>query len=205
MKRPRRKMDGSARSKLLVLLGVVALSALACTTPEQKLWWKVTFFDGVPPPGHEAQAEGFGEEEQQMTPAAKALAALKAAKHEISRHGPYAQKKCSQCHASEYSNKLKAKPPELCYGCHEVESFPGKYRHGPFRAGLCLACHDPHSSPNKKLLLAKREELCLTCHDATTYVRIDEHIAKNGSDCLGCHRPHAGERPKMLRKGVVVQ
>ena len=205
MKRPRRQLDPAARLSSLLLVIALGLAVSACTTPEQKLWWKVTFLDGVPPPGHETETAGFAEDVERMTPAAKALAALRAAKHEISRHGPYAQKKCSQCHASEYSNKLKAKPPELCYRCHEVETFPGKYRHGPFQAGLCLACHDPHSSTNEKLLLASRKELCFTCHDATTYAGIDEHIAKNGSDCLGCHRPHAGERPKMLRKGVVAQ
>lgn len=82
----------------------------------------------------------------------------------------------------------------LCFQCHRGldPSLPenkGKWFHGPFQAGVCLACHAPHESVYPKLLTTyPLEKLCAQCH-------ADFHAKKGAAaypsgPCSGCHSPH---------------
>ena len=83
-------------------------------------------------------------------------------------HPPFAQRDCTACHESEFSNAMRGKPGEVCFNCHkELQKtfLAGKVKHQPVDEGDCISCHNPHHSPNKNLLVAKGNDLCLTCHD----------------------------------------
>ncbi len=111
-----------------------------------------------------------------------------------SRHKPFVNGKCSDCHAMDDSQKgYLAKRPRgsLCSECHEGsgnlpdESFkdlcmtchkpgakgdvPKDKRVDPKALHVdfvdCSHCHFSHSSPNASLLRKPGRELCSTCHE----------------------------------------
>lgn len=116
---------------------------------------------------------------------------------------------CLDCHVSSHSAKndklLAAKPPEVCYGCHEREA---DLRHAPVKEGRCTECHDPHQSANKGLLREADAKLCLMCHQGggAIQTRIDLnkpsiHAPVAGGTCTDCHAEgHGGSKPKLLVK-----
>jgi len=144
----------SAKPFMSIVFGCL-LVASACATPEQRHRLATTFFDGVPPLQREEEPAPGALGSQRDARALPAKVSSGEPASNVSIHGPYGQKKCGQCHASQFSNRLKATGAELCFACHELDSFPGTIRHGPFQAGKCMACHDPHRAPNRYLLLAK--------------------------------------------------
>ncbi len=90
--------------------------------------------------------------------------------------------------------QLRYRVDKLCFQCHgvlnpEALENKGKWVHGPFQAGVCLACHAPHESPNPKLLTVyPLEKLCAQCH-------ADFHAKKGAAaypsrPCAACHSPH---------------
>jgi len=190
-------------SKRLISLALVAVASGAaaqstgCATPEQRHRVLTFFFDGVPPL-HQEEPELAPEEilVEQPTQMARAMPRTRP----LSIHGPVAEKECSECHASDYSNQLKKPKEDLCWTCHDRDDFTGTVVHGPVAAGFCDGCHDPHRSAHDYLLVSSREELCTRCHDQTSYARIAEHRAERGDDCQGCHDPHASDRKYMLKR-----
>lgn len=89
---------------------------------------------------------------------------------------------------------LRYRVDVLCFQCHRaldpsLAANRGKWLHGPFQAGVCLACHAPHDSVYPKLLTAyPLEKLCGQCHS-------DFHAGKGASaypsrPCADCHSPH---------------
>ncbi len=104
----------------------------------------------------------------------------------------------SKCEGAEGKGWKLLKPyPELCLGCHPVQSKTPL--HAPITTVGCKVCHDPHGSENKKLL--KRwplDALCYQCHDRKDDKK-NVHTAVKNNLCVGCHQPHSGEAAPLLR------
>ena len=173
-----------------------AAQSLGCATPEQRHRVLTFFFDGVPPlypeepgPMSDEPVDGQGQRLAQVRPTAI----------DVSVHGPVAKRECNGCHATDYSNRLKAEGEDLCWTCHEREDFGGKVVHGPVAAGFCGGCHDPHRSEHAFLLVRAPAELCEYCHDALSFESLPDHRVEQGDDCQGCHDPHAAGRKYMLK------
>jgi predicted CXXCH cytochrome family protein len=110
---------------------------------------------------------------------------------------------CDSCHSGTHMGekpapKLTAAPPDLCFNCHDRDSFSKKVQHPPVAAGMCLDCHDPHASGFPKLLKQNVPDLCFTCHDQAQFTKKVQHPPAAGGMCLTCHTPHAGEIEKLL-------
>jgi predicted CXXCH cytochrome family protein len=173
-----------------------AVQSLGCATPEQRHRVLTFLFDGVPPLYPEEPEptpyEPVDSQDQQ-------LARVRPAAGDMSVHGPVAKRDCSACHATDYSNRLKAEKEDLCWTCHDPEGFGGEVVHGPVAAGYCGECHDPHRSDYRFLLLRAPEDLCEHCHDALSFESLPDHRAEQGGDCHSCHDPHAADLEYMLK------
>ena len=114
-------------------------------------------------------------------------------------HLPYKEKMCSDCHDSEFSNKLIISMPELCYECHSDFNSEFDYIHYPTEAGECNSCHHPHKSKLKMLLLKPVRELCADCHDLEELLSGDMHSGIDDTECTDCHYPHGSDDVKLLK------
>jgi len=94
------------------------------------------FFDGVPKPGEKTKTGETGKKKVQG-PAALEKAPPKPGNwvEIISRHPPYAERKCKECHNTKSLNFIRGKKDGLCYTCHKKEKFEGDYLHGPVAVG----------------------------------------------------------------------
>jgi predicted CXXCH cytochrome family protein len=130
-----------------------------------------------------------------------APAGQKVPEAEGSRHAPYIEKRCPDCHASAEgvsSNLIKPKN-ELCFLCHQ-DLLKKSHGHGPAVDGNCLACHEPHESVNKALLVKPRNEICNKCHEEKRLaVMMHRRVSQVGVACPDCHNPHS-ENSKYLLK-----
>ncbi len=112
---------------------------------------------------------------------------------------------CDDCHAvhSGGDKNLKAKQPDLCYGCHrDIRSQANRQSHHPIREGKvsCTDCHDPHGSFGSKMVKADTvNELCYTCHAEKRGPFIWEHPPVE-ENCLNCHTAHGSNHSKLLTK-----
>jgi predicted CXXCH cytochrome family protein len=130
---------------------------------------------------------------------------------------------CGSCHtrldASVVPHKFKgklglsAKPPALCFQCHDKGAFTKKFIHAPVKAGMCLFCHTPHSGPYDSLLKANGNAPCLQCHAELSYEPYlpfphPDHPLSGGPDpvrkgkpfgCISCHVPHSSDWGKLFR------
>lgn len=106
-------------------------------------------------------------------------------------HRPLAYGQCIDCHGDD--GRLLAKSvAELCYKCHDSQSFIGVSVHAPVESGDCLECHDPHGSSYPALMsvsytlerfLPFSEEtygLCFSCHDSSPIQTPDKDKAETG-------------------------
>lgn len=153
------------------------------------------FFDGVPKPGEKSKTGG-----KKVQGPVLEKAPLKPENWDkiISRHPPYAERKCKECHNTRSLNFIRGKKDRLCYTCHKKEKFVGDYLHGPVAVGACLACHLPHESKYDKLLKMDSPRLCTGCH--TTLVKRDIKSHGKGKVCTQCHNPHAGSNRYFLEQ-----
>ncbi|MFQ5696999.1 MAG: cytochrome c3 family protein [Myxococcota bacterium] len=125
-------------------------------------------------------------------------------------HDP-AEDGCLDCHDPHGSDTpaLLTAPSEseLCFECHDEESFEPAVPHDPVESGECTACHDPHSSPHDNLLVAVGRELCGDCHDEVVEVaetsKTGHAAALEGRQCLSCHAPHGSEQEALLVRPLV--
>ncbi|MDA8244841.1 MAG: cytochrome c3 family protein [Elusimicrobia bacterium] len=98
----------------------------------------------------------------------------------------------------EVPSLLRYRVDRLCFQCHrELDpaspGYEGKWLHGPFQAGVCLACHQPHESANPRLLVAYPvEKLCSMCHSG--FHGKEGASRYPGKPCLACHSPHSQEK-----------
>jgi len=151
-----------------------------------------TLFDGYPslPPADQYCAEYA---ELRLQEVAQEAAGETAKASKSSRHAPYDEKACRDCHDQEKPDGLRVPARELCFTCHQG-FVKGRQVHGPVAVGDCLACHVPHTSANPSLLSAPVDKLCATCHqEARLAGALHVKVADRGLDCIECHDPHFSE------------
>src|SRR5690242_8148925 len=119
-----------------------ALAALACSlavlagcSTETKQKWLTTFFDGVPPLGStNAPATRIAPQTQSVNATnvvSKINPSSPLPRPALDIHPPYAQRDCTACHESEFSQKMRGKPGEVCFSCHKNFVTPMKVKHQP--------------------------------------------------------------------------
>src|SRR6185436_17934629 len=131
---------------LWLTLLAVALIVLGCSAPTKDKWLR-TFFDGVPVAGavtNQAAAQ-FDEDGRPLAAVATAAPTnlLAAIAPPFTKHPPYDEKKCSECHISKFSVAMKAPQKEVCFACHKDFLATMKAKHQPVDNGECTSCHEP--------------------------------------------------------------
>lgn len=152
-----------------------------------------TVFDGVPslPPAEQYCQEYHEKKLAELESAAKA-SAEGAAAVKGSRHSPYVDKLCDECHDKTKPSGLTNPPDKLCFLCHP-DILDGPSVHSPAAEGDCLGCHEPHSSSRSALLKSEIVELCISCHgEKRNAETIHQNFVSKGLICTDCHNPHAG-------------
>jgi predicted CXXCH cytochrome family protein len=116
---------------------------------------------------------------------------------------------CGSCHSGVDASSmphnftgtkgLSAEGADLCFFCHDKNTFSGKSNvHMPVAGGMCTACHDPHSSGFSKLLIS--DEVCFSCHDSASFKGKDNvHPPVAQANCAFCHNPHQSDNEKLLK------
>ncbi len=118
-------------------------------------------------------------------------------------HKPFADRSCPTCHRSGFGLTMTARPPELCYACHDKAKFARKVLHTAFSEGKCIGCHDPHVGKEAKLLRASGPRLCVSCHEAIARrmaMKTKHFPTEDG--CLNCHDAHGSDYPAELNDKV---
>jgi predicted CXXCH cytochrome family protein len=161
-----------------------------------------TVFDGVPslPAPQELCAEyaeqrlaAYKDELNQ-----KAVLASQQGKEE-SKHPPYAERKCDDCHDKTKENGLVAPKEKFCFVCHG-SFIKGENVHGPVAVGECLSCHEPHTSDYRSLLKSSRGSLCGVCHKEKRLAQgMHDRARLREMVCLDCHDPHFSNGPFLLK------
>ena len=189
--------DRGVRTWLAAAFAACFLLIAGCAT-HARHEWLVLFFDGVPPePGAVTNAPAA----QAGTVAVKTNLLIAPPEPKVFVHGPYADRECTACHESKFSQRMRGKLKEVCLGCHSDLLDKAKSTHSPVEDGECLQCHNPHQAPRKFLLVKKPTELCVECHDDTAKAKYP-HAPVSEGECLECHKPHASDQPHLLaRKG----
>jgi predicted CXXCH cytochrome family protein len=201
--KPGRWKESSVWSVALALLGLVVM--VGCTT-EGKRRWLTVFFDGVPDPNApKATNQVSPQFDEDGRPLAGAVfvkntnfAAVKAPKFTF--HPPYEEKKCTECHVSKFSVKMKGPQKKVCFECHDDFLEKIKFKHQPADNGECHTCHDPHGSPLPKMVKFTGKKACFECHDDFLENAKVKHTPADSGDCLSCHAPHGSTNKFMLIK-----
>jgi predicted CXXCH cytochrome family protein len=153
-----------------------------------------TIFDGVPslpPPERLCRDYVVQLEAQKAEAASLQMGKLEKSASE-SRHEPYTEKRCSDCHDKNKDEGLIKPKLQLCFECHP-NIVDGLYQHGPAAVGDCLSCHLPHTATFKPLLKLDRNAICSTCHrEKRLTVTLHNSAQEKGLACADCHDPHAG-------------
>ena len=186
----------------LLLCGLLLL--IGCSTEKRQAWLTV-FFDGVPPLGGVTNAPVVVAGEPHAALTTNVPPPVVPTRSKEFMHPPFAEKNCTACHESQFSNAMRGKPGEACFVCHTVmhtNFVAGKIKHPPVAEGDCKSCHDPHHSPNKKLLQKTVPELCLTCHDDPLAAGKFKHQAVESGACLDCHAAHSTNFKGLLKQSV---
>lgn len=127
-------------------------------------------------------------------------------------HAPVQGNECDACHVKQGEEMhpsgkgsdftLAADGADLCFGCHDRDSFTGDNMHGPVAHGSCTVCHLPHGSDFDRLLRLSVKDLCFYCHtdfaDNIANARY-VHSAILERDCAACHNPHGSGNAYLLR------
>lgn len=189
---------GNRRQTAAALAPLIGLCiAIGCATPEERYRTLSFFFDDVPLPEsmRAASASDVPTLAQETAPAVAQRLEVVWVIHDPG---------CDECHTSKETQLPYARPPDLCWDCHDAQDFTDAVPHGPFAAGACLQCHNPHKSRHASLLIEAPADLCASCHDATTFPELEQHQAIQGQDCIECHNPHAAPARYMLQERAAV-
>jgi predicted CXXCH cytochrome family protein len=159
-----------------------------------------TIFDGVPrmPPAEEycreyhVKASAEEREAEKKKESAEADAGS-------SKHPPYAEKRCNDCHDKNTDSGFIAPANQLCGVCHK-NFITSTFVHGPASVGSCLNCHVPHNSQYPSLLKKSPEEICRICHaEARLAKGMHDAVHGKGLVCIDCHDPHGGNNNFFLK------
>ncbi len=115
-----------------------------------------------------------------------------------SAHGPFAGRRCDECHSTPEDGKVRliaAKVSEICFTCHvqlknRVEE--AKSRHQVVVSGACTECHTPHASRFAHHLRRPEEKTCQRCHTGAPHEGAE-------SNCASCHDAHASTLPHLVK------
>ncbi len=152
------------------------------------------FFDGVPDPHAVATTQGIVREDGSTTGGPPRPAGTV-----MSVHKPYADQKCTECHAGTSITVSAVQDPNLCSKCHEKVFQGHTAMHGPVIGKACLWCHEPHESASKSLLKTTAPSLCLQCHERELLSTKEPAHTSPTTSCLDCHNGHGGEKIPFLR------
>jgi DmsE family decaheme c-type cytochrome len=119
---------------------------------------------------------------------------------------------CLQCHSPHHAKEpeylLKAKAPQLCYGCHqEVKQQFNRPFHHRVNEGMvqCSDCHNPHGGFQSRQLRATADQdmVCFKCHAEKAGPFVYEHEPVKVEGCVACHTPHGSSNPRLLKRSQV--
>jgi predicted CXXCH cytochrome family protein len=174
----------SSRSALVIWFFIALVMFAGC---EPRSSYKVLsfFFDGVPDPDKVIVST-------EKTDVEKPKVSLG------STHGPFASKRCGDCHKREQGNQLVLPKEKLCLKCHQLNFEGMNWVHGPVASGGCRVCHNPHQSAYPSLLDAPQREVCFRCHEERAVMEnvVHQDVA---SGCLDCHDAHASQQKFLLK------
>lgn len=115
---------------------------------------------------------------------------------------------CISCHSPHHAQDqdflLKAKTPELCYGCHnDARADFNRPFHHRVNEGLiqCSDCHNVHDSrPKQAKLNTTQDQICFKCHADKRGPFTFEHLPVKTEGCSSCHTPHGSNNQRLLRR-----
>jgi predicted CXXCH cytochrome family protein len=154
------------------------------------------FFDGVPDPHASKRSSA-----DLSTPRSAGLSVTGGVGggQVVSVHKPFAEEKCTSCHAQPSDVFSATMDTNLCLNCHQKVMTEYPAMHGPVIGKACLWCHEPHESTSVSLLKTTAASLCLQCHERELLTtRVEGHQQETGS-CLDCHKGHGGHAIPFLR------
>jgi len=192
----------TAAGLLLVVAG--------CST-EAKYKWLSTLFDGVPDPNAPKQTNRVViQYDDKGNPLATEM--LRLTNNSVVKappfttHPPYEDHKCTECHLSEFSVRMKAPQKKVCFDCHDTTEavfVKSKFKHQPVDNGECTTCHNPHGSALPKMLKGPIKTLCTDCHEDPIGKKAkSSHVPFENGECVSCHSPHASPNKGLLAKPV---
>jgi DmsE family decaheme c-type cytochrome len=133
----------------------------------------------------------------------------------MSRHksGDVSCDNCHSIHTGGEKLSLKARDPDLCFGCHKnIRAQTNKQSHHPINVLAypariskvkCSDCHNPHGSFSLKGMINADSvnELCYKCHAEKRGPYAWEHppVTEN---CLNCHEIHGSNHANLLTRKV---
>lgn len=182
----------------LILLIIATVVLCGGCDPLTRYKVTSTIFDGVPsmPP-----AEQYCKDYHDQATLDELLTERKeqASAAQDSKHPPFAEKRCNNCHDKSSESGYVVPADRLCAHCHK--GFPeGAFLHGPAAVGACLKCHLPHTSPNPSLLIKPKGDLCSACHTEERLAKgLHTTVKSKGLVCTVCHDPHGGNFRYFLR------
>ncbi len=93
-------------------------------------------------------------------------------------------------------SKLVKAEKKLCNSCHSSDKFESwktaKYKHPPYKEGVCTSCHDAHASKHQGVTRGKPSKLCPSCHRIADWMSKEVlHPPFKLKNCADCHDPHA--------------
>lgn len=174
------------------LCGVLLLAGCASGSKSK---WLQFFFDGAPgSPVESKQARKF--DKVDLPPIWLDPPRLEPGSNErpLTIHQPYAERRCVECHASNFSQTLKGDVSGLCSACHKGFLTKTKFIHAPVSDGQCTVCHFPHQGREPHLLVKPIRELCFDCHKEEYVMSIKACSETPGRICTECHDPHMEDR-----------
>ncbi len=119
---------------------------------------------------------------------------------------------CVDCHEPHHPKEsqrlMRAKQPELCYGCHqEVKQQFDRAFHHRVNEGLvkCSDCHNPHGGFLTRQLRASaaQDVVCFKCHSDKAGPFVFEHQPVKTEGCVACHTPHGSSNARLLKRAQV--